>query len=205
MSDNSIASWNGPLAESAGLVPESVDVFRHARLVLLFSTAQTDGRHIGSLDRLAYFDFFADSPWVVVQGDRRQDETDRRSLVLAGFSDTQLSYASTGQRFVSRRERIRHDLAQLIAYGLVRLEPTKFALTERGAALAENMQSSYAEAYRTSASIVLRRLSGLSGVALQTNVESWLGRSWLLLDLLDDVLDADVPPAPITEDRGTID
>jgi hypothetical protein len=40
---------------------------------------------------------------------------------------------------------------------------------------------------------VLRRLVRLPNRRLEDQVETWLGHSWLLLDLLDDVRGADVP------------
>jgi len=182
----------------AALVPEDSRTFRMARLLLLLSTARHDGRRVESLDRLAYYEFFADNPWVVVDGDSTADDRDRDTLRLAGFARTQLSYASTGQRFASRRARIRADFAQLVAYELATLDGTQFRITDRGDATSNELQSSYAAAYRTSASVVLRRLVSLGQRALQKRVEEWLGQSWLLLDLLEDVRGADVPELPET-------
>ncbi|QKS18874.1 hypothetical protein HUN58_02215 [Curtobacterium sp. Csp1] len=180
-------------AESA-FVPENSATFRMGRLLLLLGVARQDGRTIDSVDRLAYYEFFADNPWVILGDDAPSDAKDRDSLRLAGFSQTQLSYASTGHRFASRRERIRGDLAQLIAFRLVRLAGTRFSTTENGEQVVANMQSSYADAYRSSASIVLRRLTRLSNKRLEADVEAWLGHSWLLVDLLDDVRGADISP-----------
>jgi hypothetical protein len=55
------------------------------------------------------------------------------------------------------------------------------------------LNSIYADAYRASASIVLRRLSSLSGAALERLAQGWLGESWLLIDLLDDIGATDAP------------
>lgn len=180
----------------AAFVPENSRTFRMARLLLLLSTARSDGRRIESLDRLTYYEFFADNPWVVVDGDSNADAADRDTLRLAGFSRTQLSYASTGQRFVSRRGRIRTDFAQLVAYGLAEISGTHFKSTDSGNEISDELQSSYAYGYRASASIVLRRLVPLPSRRLEAQVERWLGHSWLLLDLLDDVRGADVPALP---------
>lgn len=188
-----------PIEPGAEFVPESSRTFRMARLLLLLSTAQGQGRSIESLDRLAYYDFFADNPWVIVEGDSPSDVADRDTLQLAGFSRTQLSYASTGQRFVSRRERIRGDFAQLVAYGLADLAGSRFAITDRGDKICDELQSSYADGYRASASVVLRRLVRLQNRVLERKVEKWLGHSWLLLDLLDDVRGADVPALPVAD------
>ncbi|RFA06684.1 hypothetical protein B7R21_18980 [Subtercola boreus] len=175
--------------------PEELGVFRCARMLVLFAVAKRDGRRLASVDRLAFYDFFADSPWVVVSGERRIDIADARALKVAGFSQTQLSYASTGPRFASRRQRVQFDLAQLVAYGLVSSEGAEYEITELGQDREQRMYSSYADAYRVSAGIVLRRLSSLSLTRLQTSVEEWIGHSWLLLDLLDDVRGAELPIA----------
>lgn len=180
----------------ASLVPEDNRTFRMGRLLLLLSSARQGGRHIGSLDRLAYYEFFADNPWIVVEGESGVDATDRDTLRIAGFSRTQLSYASAGPRFASRRERIRTDFAQLVTLGLAGLSGTNFVITERGEEIALALQSSYADGYRSAANIVLRKLVRLSNRALEQQVEGWLGHSWLLLDLLADVRGADVPALP---------
>lgn len=174
------------------LNPEDVSAFRCARMLVLFAVAFRDGRQISSIDRLALYDFFADSPWVVIHGDRRVDVNDRRELTVAGFSKTQLSYASTGARFASRRQRVQVDLAQLVAFGLVSISGAHYSATELGMSVAERMHSAYADAYRTSAGIILRRLHALPMGRLQSAAEQWLGQSWLLLDLLDDVRGADL-------------
>jgi hypothetical protein len=194
----------GGMLPQHSFVPENSRVFRCARLLLLLAIAREEGRQVASLDRLAYYEFFADNPWVVIDGDTAVDLADRDTLAIAGFSQTQLSYASTGQRFASRRERIRADLAQLVAYGLVRLADSQFVITDLGRDVSNSLQSSYAEAFRASANVVLRRLVRLPNRTLEQNVENWLGHSWLLLDLLDDVRNADVPVAntstPMKED-----
>lgn len=195
MTDDASEPLRTDVSVPPAFVPENNRTFRCARLLLLFATARRDGRQVASLDRLAYYEFFADNPWVVIDGESGADAADEDTLTLAGFSRTQLSYASTGQRFVSRRERIRADLAQLVAYGLVRLADSQFVITDRGQGLAEGLQSSYADGFRASASVVLRRLARLPNKQLEEKVERWLGHSWLLLDLLDDVRGGDVPTA----------
>jgi hypothetical protein len=184
-------------------VPEDSYLFRCARLLLLLATARKDGRPVVSLDRLSFYDFFADNPWIVVNGDAASDVADRDTLVIAGFSQTQLSYASTGQRFVSRRERLRTDLSLLVSYGLVGLKDAEFVITDPGQDFADGLQSSYADSFRASASVVLRRLVRLPNRTLEREVENWLGHSWLLLDLLDDVRGADVPIATAGNEKET--
>jgi hypothetical protein len=185
----------------ASYVPESNRTFRMARLMLLMSIAKQDGRRIESIDRLTYYEFFSDNPWAVILGTSEQDSADRDALRLVGFARNQLSYASTGQRFVSRRERIRSDLARLIARGLASLDGGSFSTTPRGDELSDGLMSSYADAYRASSRIVLRRLTRLSNRRLTEQVEDWLGRPWLLLDLLEDVRGAGVPALPEENER----
>lgn len=188
------------------MVPEDDLTFRLARLLLLLDVAGDEGRTVRSLDRLGYYEFFADNPFIILDSSVRSDSADCASLALAGFSRAQLSYASLGQRFASRRKRLQHDLAMLVAFGLVRVSNAGYEATLSGRELAGNFRSAYADAYRRSASIVLRRLSALSNRGLQGRVETWLGRSWLLLDLLDDVRDAEAPvvevPTSVTSSGG---
>jgi hypothetical protein len=174
---------------------EAHDLFRLSQLILLLSAASDVMKPVPNLDRLGYYDFFAANPFVVIPADgTTRDYHDRLELKLAGFTEDQLSYASTGQRWVSRRRRLQHDLALLVAYGLVSLHGGTIALTEKGCALANDMSTVYADAYRTSARVVVRRLAQLSDARLRANVQNWLGTSWLQIDLFDDV----------TKESGTI-
>lgn len=173
--------------------PENNGTFRKARMLLLLDVARTEGRAVASIDRLGFYEFFADNPFIVVDTDSRRDVIDRMKIELAGFSRVQLSYASSGQRFVSRRRRLQHDIARLVSRGLVTLGREGYAITDRGGQLAGDLRTVYADNYRISAEIVLRRLSGMSNRGLTEAVERWLGRSWLLVDLLEDVHDVVVP------------
>jgi len=181
--------------EVTSFSPEESTTFRIARMLLLLSVARNGGRKVPSVDRLGYYEFFADNPFIVIEGDMARDVADRASLEVAGFSRVQLAYASSGPRFMSRRRRLQHDLAQLIAFGLVELTGGGYDITESGTVVADNLNSVYADAYRTSAEIVLRRLASRSNVGLERSVERWLGHSWLFVDLLDDVNDAEIPPS----------
>jgi hypothetical protein len=167
--------------------PEDRVVFRLGQLALLFEVADAQSTPVRTVDRLGYYDFFSANPFVVVDGDARRDDADRLALRLAGFSDRQLSYASTGQRFASRRRRLQHDLALLIAYDLVTLTGDGYQLTDDGRQLTGRLTSVYADAYREAARVVLQRLKPMSDARLWQRAQDWLGRSWLLLDLFDDV------------------
>ncbi|TDD58838.1 hypothetical protein E1263_17320 [Kribbella antibiotica] len=163
-------------------------------MLLLLAVAQQEGRKIQSLDRLGYYDFFADNPFIVLDGSKKTDPVDAVTLEIAGFSRAQLAYASSGQRFASRRRRLQHDVAQLVALRLAAIDSNGYVITPQGAQVTEALRTAYADAYRKSSEIVLRRLYPMSAKSLESNVETWLGHSSLLLDLLDEVTDAVVPP-----------
>lgn len=185
--EDALDSGIGSLAAPISRQPEDHDVFRVAQLVLLLSVAAELERPVATLDRLGYYDFFSANPFVVLGDRTRGDTDDRLALKLAGFVERQLSYASTGQRWVSRRRRLQHDLAQLMSYDLLTLQYGAFDLTLSGQTLATQLSTIYADAYRVSARVIIRRLSKLSDRALLQAVQRWLGASWLTLDLLDDV------------------
>ncbi len=181
------AATEETLADATPWQPDDNHVFRLAQLVLLLSVAEDVKKRVTAVDRLGYYDFFAANPFVILERDSQRDHADRLSLKFAGFVEGQLSYASTGQRWASRRRRLQHDLALLVAYGLVTLDGGAFDLTSAGRELSADLSTVYADAYRVSASVVLRRLAQMSDRELRKNVQKWLGTSWLNLDLLDDV------------------
>lgn len=198
-------AWSeaGRLLETPDLtaaIPTSVEsrtTFRLARLLLFIDVAAHAGRQVPSVDRLGYYEFFSDNPFLVINDDAHAAQ-DRLDLEMAGFSPVQLSYASTGQRFVSRRQRLQRDLSLLVSRDLVALGEDGFVATSTGTELVARLNSVYADAYRTAAAIVLRRLAAMSNKALEGSVRLWLGESWLLIDFLDDIqaTDAHSPPGP---------
>lgn len=195
--EGSDGSWD----EVSYFIPEDSETFRWARMLLLLSVAKSSGRVVPSVDRLGYYEFFADSPYIVIDGDKPRDRADRAALEVAGFTRVQLNYASSGARFMSRRRRLQHDLSQLFAYGLVELTADGYVITSAGQALADDLNSVYADAYRQSAEIILRRLATKSNAALERSAEDWLGHSWLLVDLLDDVKDTEVPAQDLPDEE----
>ncbi|MGW3109687.1 ABC-three component system middle component 2 [Streptomyces sp. NPDC001100] len=163
---------------------EDEEEFRLAQLVLLLETMRKQEIH-PSIERLGVLDFFAANPFLVVQ----PDEPDYKHLVLAGFSVKPMSYASPGHRFVTRKNRIEHDLALLVAYGLVRISVEKgyrvCVLTSRGSEISEQLTSMYADAYRTSAEVVGKRLRKVPDSKLQEASSAWLNADPAMLDLYD--------------------
>jgi hypothetical protein len=175
------------LSAAVPTAPEDRAVFRLAQLLLLLETVSAQRAKVDTIDRLGYYDFFAANPFIVLDGSTVQDERDRVSLLLAGFNPSQLSYASTGQRFASRRRRIQHDLSLLLSHGLLTITATGYELTSAGQAAATELTSMYADAYRRAAAIVVRRLKAVGDRPLRQRAERWLGQSWLLVDLFSDV------------------
>lgn len=177
-------SWEGP---------DSHLFFRLGQLLLLLVVANSLNKPVKSIDRLAYYDFFAANPYAMLDGTNPEtDARDRLSLQLAGFKEGQLSYSAVGNRFANRRSRIRHDLGLLVAYGLATVEPDKYVASEEGRTLGMELSTVYADAYRIAAEIALTRLVRLSDRRLIETTEELLGKSWLLIDFLDDVKEVDL-------------
>lgn len=201
----SVADWPSDLMAPVALTPEENQVFRLARTLLLLSVADSIGKPVTSLDRVGFYDFFADSPFIIVDGDSARDDGDRLALELAGFEPNRLDYASSGARFTTRRRQLQHDIALLISRGLVTITDSGYEPTSSGDATAAAMMTAYADAYRTSAEVVIRRLGNLSGTALERTVDQKLGESWLLVDLLADVQETTIPERPRVAPRVDAD
>lgn len=172
---------------SADWEPGNEVNFRLGQLVLLLEQARLLNRRISSIDRLGYYDFFSANPFIVTSDEYPSRERDRVKLMQAGFLEGQLSYGQAGQRYVSRRERLRADIAVLLSWGLVDLDPRGYALTDRGESIANSLSTVYADQYREAAAIVIRRLGTLTDSRLRSTVQGWLGETWLLIDFLGDV------------------
>jgi len=185
--DGQSSDWEGLLPAPTPPVPRRPDnllEFRLARLlILLDSMPEIQTSKPLHLERLGFYDFFADNPFLVLE----RDDPERRTLQLAGFSPNTLSYNSSAQRFTNRRARLQHDLALLVAQSLVKVEAdgrhVTFSATSSGRALAPQLRSLYAGAFRASASVVVRRLNKLSDKALTEHARDWLRAESFLVDL----------------------
>ena len=176
----------GGHAESLPLRPDDLLAFRLGRLLLLLATVPgLPSSKPMDIERISLYDFFADNPFLVFG--RKSKE--HRALVLAGFDSRSLSYQSSAQRFSSRRERLQHDLAVLIGYGLVVAEPqarrVAYSLSGAGSERAAELGSLYAQSYRQSAELIGRELNGLSDRALQEHTREWLQADELLVDIFE--------------------
>lgn len=188
------------------IVPEDDVVFRLAQLLLLLTTLHDKGIRGTTLERLGNYDFLTANPLLMLTD---EDDPDRTRLLLAGFDGRALNYASPSHRFTSRRERLQHDLALLVAYGLA--APTVdrgvlYAVTPSGRELAARFTAAYARAYRVSADIVVRRLARATDKKLREDVQKWITISSGstrpgATDLLD-VVDFDPTPESIRHHEG---
>ncbi|MFI6098226.1 ABC-three component system middle component 2 [Lentzea sp. NPDC051213] len=174
------------------VVPEDDVIFRLAQLLLLLTSLQRLRQPGISLERLGCYDFLVANPLLVVT---YEDDADRKRLLMAGFDGRALIYASPAHRFTTRRERLQHDLALLVAYGLVAPTVDKsvlYAVTPSGVDLAGRFTAVYAKSYRLSAEIIIRRLARLSDTRLREAVRTWTTVGYdaprpEALDLLDAV------------------
>lgn len=166
--------------------PENFREFRLARLlILLDSVPEMVSAKPLHLERLGYYDFFTDNPFLVLEDEPKL----RTRLLLAGFSERSLSYNSAAQRFTNRRARLQRDLALLVALALVKVVPTDrhitFALTESGRSSADELQTFYARGFRASAEIVVRKLNRFGDRKLTERAREWLRAEPFLIDLYD--------------------
>jgi len=166
--------------------PDDLLAFRLGRLVVLLSTVPgLPSAKPMDIERISLYDFFADNPFLVFGRETAEHET----LVLAGFDSRNLSYQSSAQRFSSRRERLQHDLAMLVAFGLASATTDArrvvYTLTAVGTEQSASFKSLYAQAYRSSAALVGRELNRLSDRALQLRTREWLRADELLIDLFE--------------------
>jgi DNA-binding transcriptional ArsR family regulator len=167
--------------------PDDLLYGRLARLLLLLAETPTQPyRKPADVERIGTYDFFADNPHLLFD----ENSTQRRTLLLAGFDPSTLSYHSSSQRFTNRRQRMQHDLAQLLARGLVdaKAEGSRvvYSLTTPGEEIATQMESSYADGYRDSVRLVANTLNRLSDRALRTRIAEALQADAFMIDLYDD-------------------
>jgi hypothetical protein len=171
-SDSVHAAHRPPVA-----VPEDDTVFRLAQLVLLLQVSSQSHPDGVELERLGAYDFIAANPLLMASSD---DDPDRFDLLMADFDDRALSYASAAQRFATRRERLKHDLALLLAYDLATTAVrgnVLYRLTDAGVEMATRFTAMYARSYTTAATIVVRRLRKVRAGPLRERVDEWTRQS----------------------------
>lgn len=173
-----------PVLEELPLRPEDLTAQRCARLLLLLESArELSLRKPLDVERLSYYDFFSANPFALFSPEQRES----KEILLAGFTSDDLSYQSSGHRFVTRRARLQADMAYLVARRLA--EPhaesrrVVYRITTSGTEIAARFTSLYAQSYRVSAIHVLRRLDRLSDAALTREARERLEATGQLVDL----------------------
>jgi hypothetical protein len=165
------------------LRPDAYQSFRMAQLLLVIVQATDRGDYLDT-ERLSIVEFLAANPFLIVQA----DDDAALSLRLAGFSSTSLSYASPGQRFATRRERLYVDLQRLGALGFVRFEVRDGRRVLRATTAAKvaggRLTSTYADALRASIPIILRLVMRMTDGGIQKRLGDWLRVSPYFYDLL---------------------
>lgn len=163
---------------------ESVPAFRMAQLLLVLVSAQVQGNRL-DLERLSVIEFLSANPFLVLESDSPASS----QLHLQGFGRHSITYASPSQRFVSRRERVASDIAQMVSFGLVRLavhdRARVFTVTDLGRRSAESLCSVYADAYRLSVETITPIVMKLSPTKMRDQLETWLRVDPVLFDLID--------------------
>ena len=147
--------------------PDDVAVFRRARLLLLLDVLTVEAPAGVDAERIGVYDFLAAHPLLLVRDD---DDPDRFALLMAGFDDRAVAYASAGQRLATAQQHLARDLTALVAAGLVTMTAAGrigYRLTPGGGAAAGRLTATYARSYTTAARIIVRRLRRLSGRRLR--------------------------------------
>ncbi|MFF5288408.1 hypothetical protein [Paractinoplanes globisporus] len=150
--------------------PDDLAAFRCARLLLLLDTAAADAPEGLDAERIGVYDFLAAHPLLLVRDD---DDPDRMTLLMAGFDDRAVAYASAGQRLATAQQRLARDLSVLVGEGLATVSAAgrmRYRLTPAGRTAAGAFTATYARSYRTAAQIIMRRLRRLSGRRLRDAV-----------------------------------
>lgn len=164
--------------------PEDQEEFRLAQLLLLLEVAK-EANLTPSIERLGILDFFSANPFLLVQ----PTDSEYRDLVLAGFSVKPLTYASPGHRFVTRRSRLQNDLALLIAYGFAvpatSVGHRVYHISQAGQTAASQLSSIYAQAYRVSVTVIVKRTRKVPDSKLPEFCRQWLQADPAMLDLLN--------------------
>lgn len=161
-------------------------LFNSARLLVLFDILSKLGYHEGiDIERIGYYDFFSAQPFLVFNNDI---ET-KLELLYYGFEYSTVGYISSSQRFTSRRQKNKHYLAALIMKDLISVKNLDgkffYSITEKGKTVALNFKSLYAQAYRKSAEIIIKKLGKMSDNKLALNARQWLKAESFMVDLYD--------------------
>jgi hypothetical protein len=152
------------------VIPDEMAVFRRARLLVLLDLLAEETPAGVDAERAGVYDFLAAHPLLLVRDD---DDPDRFALLMAGFDDRAVAYASPGQRLATAQSHLGRDLTALAATGLVEMVAAgriRYRATDEGRAAVAALSATYVVSYRMSARIIVRRLRRLSGRRLREAV-----------------------------------
>lgn len=163
---------------------EDDSMFHMARLLLIFAAAADVGTPGVTTERLTYYDFFSANPYLLFAHNSPQ----RAKLVACGFELVTVSDARSAQRFISRRERIRGNMAQLWARRLTHVDTADgrlvMEISPHGREAVEAMRSIYSTAVSVAGRLVLSELRGMSDSRLAGVTREVLQGAPVLIDLL---------------------
>ena len=167
-------------SDALPIPPEDLPAFRVAQLLVVLKEINQPI----NIERLGYYGFFGANPMLIDS----LDTAERTALVMAGFDSRTIDHQSAAQRFANRRQRLRADVASLIAYGLAeaRVEngAVLYGLTPTGSRASSGLTAAYADGLRQAISVVLPMLRRLSDRGLRQQATKWLRVQRLDLDLL---------------------
>lgn len=166
--------------------PEDVTLFNSSRLLILFEAIKNNSIDSGiDIERISYYDFFSANPLIILS----DTDSDKLELEYMGFASQSLDYASSSQQFRTKRAKIKQFLAYLMTKGLVEMKNKDgqivFSITELGESMARKLDTLYANAYRKSVNIIIKRLHRLTDKRLWQEANKWLEAKHFQIDLLD--------------------
>jgi hypothetical protein len=166
---------------------EDEDLFNSARILMLFEILDAKGKTNGiNIERIAYYDFFSAQPFLVFGKEERDAKLE---LLFQGFESTTVGYISSSQRFTNRTEKLKHYLAGLLTRDLITVKNIDgqllYSITHKGRETVSKFKSMYTKAYKSSAEIIIHKLSKLSDKRLAENAKIWLKAEPFIIDLYD--------------------
>lgn len=163
------------------------DLFNSARILILFDVFDENDTLCGlNIEKIGYYDFFSAQPFLIFGNDEKSLKV---QLLLNGFEETTIGYMSSSQRFVNRREKLKHYIALLISRDLVKTTVYNgeivYSITEQGQNIADVFNTQYDFSYRKSAKLIIKKFKGWSTNKISLNAKKWLKAESFVVDLFD--------------------
>ncbi len=115
-------------------------------------------------------------------------------IEVEGFDPNKLEYASTPQRYSTKRASIKHYLALLLSKGLITVANRNgkllYEITPLGIEISKKINTIYALAYKKSVYCIVKKLKEYSDKQLGEKASGWLEAKSFQVDLYD-MVDAD--------------